>query len=233
LVVYVYSDSRSGETPKKVLGGSSGQLVVDAYTGYNHVTKPDGRERGGCNAHGRRGLFDVRKDVPDMHEALDLILDVYKVEHEAREHNIVGTQKHSELRRERSKPAMDKLHAWLTAQQALLLPQSTAGKAVAYMLNQWQPLTLFLGNPRIPVDNNASERALRVVARGRDAYLFVGNDDCGKNLAVLMTLAHTAAACGKNAEHYLADVLVRILDHPVNRLHELLPQNWVAPTASG
>ncbi len=77
------------------------------------------------------------------------------------------------------------------------------------------------------MDNNRSEGALRIVARGRDAFLFVGSDTCGKNLAMLMTLAHTAAACGKNAELYFADVLVRILDHPVNRLEELLPQNWV------
>jgi len=100
------------------------------------------------------------------------------------------------------------------------------------MLNQWQHLCVFLGSPRVPVDNNRSERALRIVARGRDAFLFVGNDACGKNLAILMTLVHTAAACGKNAEHYLADVLVRILDHPVNRLEELLPQNWVQTTAA-
>ena len=55
----------------------------------------------------------------------------------------------------------------------------------------------------------------------------MGNDECGKNLAMLMTLVHTAAACGKNPDLYLADILVRTLDHPVIRLEELLPQNWV------
>lgn len=232
LVVYVYSPSRSGETPVKVLGSSPGTLVVDAYTGYNQVTKPDGRERGGCLAHGRRGLFDGMPHAPQMQKGLDLILDVYKVEHEAKATGIVGTQAHGELRRTQSVPAMEKLHDWLMVQQAEVLPESKAGKAVAYMLNQWTHLCVFLGSPKVPVDNNASERALRVVSRGRDAYLFVGNDECGENLAKLMTLAHTAAACGKNAELYLADVLVRILDHPVNRLEELLPQNWVPAGAT-
>jgi transposase len=128
---------------------------------------------------------------------------------------------------------MDKLKTWLLIQKDEQLPESKAGKAVAYMLNQWAHLELFLGNPKVPLDNNASERALRVVAHGRDTSLFVGNDQSGKNLAVLMSLAHTAAACGKNPEGYLADVLVRIFDHPGNRLHELLPQNWSPPAPTG
>jgi transposase len=51
LSAYVYSSSRSGETPKNVLGNSKGDLVVDGYTGYNQVTTPDKRRRSGCNAH--------------------------------------------------------------------------------------------------------------------------------------------------------------------------------------
>ena len=94
------------------------------------------------------------------------------------------------------------------------------------MVNQWPYLTRFVGNPKIPIDNNLSERMLRVIARGRATYLFVGNDACGQNLAMLMSLVHTACACGHNPEDYMADVLVRMLGHPVNRLHELLPQSW-------
>ncbi len=233
LVVYVFSPSRSGETPLKVLGASEGTLVVDAYTGYNAVTTPKGRARGGCLSHGRRGIFDAKPSAPEMQVGLDLILDVYKVEHKAKELGIVGTAAHAELRRTESRPAMDKLKTWLLEQKDEQLPESKAGKAVAYMLNQWAHLELFLGNPKVPLDNNASERALRVVAHGRDTSLFVGNDQSGKNLAVLMSLAHTAAACGKNPEVYLADVLVRMFGHPGNRLHELLPQNWSPPVPTG
>ena len=31
---------------------------------------------------------------------------------------------------------------------------------------------------------------------------------------------------GLNPQHYLADVLARIADHPARRIAELLPWNW-------
>ena len=228
-IVYVFSPSRSGETPCAVLGASKGTLVVDAYTGYNQVTKPADRERAGCLAHGRREVFDAKKYAPSMQVALDLILDLYKVEHDAKAAGIVGTAAHGTLRRERSAPIMDKLHLWLTAKKPLHLPQSPAGKAVGYMLNQWEHFKVFLGNPKVPLDNNASERALRVVARGRDSYLFVGNDEAGRNLATLLTLVQSAQACGKNPRDYLADLIVRLPDHKMSRISELMPQNWLSP----
>jgi hypothetical protein len=77
---------------------------------------------------------------------------------------------------------------------------------------------------------NISERMLRIIAQGRATYLFVGNDKCGQNLAMLMSYVHSAVAHGHNPEAYLADVLARILDHPVNRLAELLPRNWQDPS---
>lgn len=233
LVAYVFSPSRSGDTPSKVLGASKGTLVVDGYTGYNQVTKPDRRERAGCLAHVRRELFDAKRDAPELQEGLDLILDVYRVEHKALALGIARTQAHLELRRSEGKPAMDRLQSWLTAQKDNHLPQSPAGKAIGYAINQWSHLTVFLGIAQVPIDNNASERMLRVLARGRSSYLFVGNDGAGQNLAMLMSLCATAEACGKNPQAYLADVLLRVQTHPNSRIDELLPQNWVAAGDSG
>ena len=41
--VYVFAPDRSGETPRRVLGGTVGSLVVDGFTGYNKVSTVDGR----------------------------------------------------------------------------------------------------------------------------------------------------------------------------------------------
>lgn len=228
-VVYKYSPSRSGDTPVEVLGKSTGTLVVDAYTGYNKVTTPAGRDRCGCNSHNRRGYFDALKSAPEMAYGLDLVLDLYRVEHDAKALGVSGTAEHATMRRTRCPPIFAQLKAWCIEQQAVQLPESKAGKAVAYTLNQWDALTRYIGNPKIPIDNNISERMLRIIARGRATYLFVGNDKCGQNLAILMSFVHTAEANGHNPEAYLADVLTRILDHPVNRLAELLPHNWQDP----
>ncbi len=226
VLVYVYSPSRSGQTPVKVLGASQGTLVVDGYTGYNEVTTPDKRERAGCLAHGRRKLFECREKTPEMQEALDLILDVYMVEHIARENDIARSPTHRELRQTFSANAMARLKVWLDKPRPHWLPGEPAGNAVSYIVKNWAAMTVFLERVDVPVDNNASESALRLIAKFRDSSLFVGNDEAGKNLAVLMTLVCTAAAHGLNPETYLADVLLRMQNTPMSRIDELLPQNW-------
>ncbi|MBC8426763.1 IS66 family transposase, partial [bacterium] len=224
---YRFAESRSGQTPVEVLGGTSGTLVVDAYTGYNKVCTPQGRERAGCLAHVRRKLFDARKLAPaEVDVAMALILDVYRVEHDARETGIVGTKKHLALRQSRSRVAMDALHAWLLEQEPKWPPKSGLGRAVRYALKQWTALVVALDDARVPVDNNASERALRVVALGRKNFLFVGHAEAGQNTAMLYSLVASCDANGINPEEYLADVLLRVQTHPAKRIGELLPHNW-------
>lgn len=107
-------------------------------------------------AHGRRGLFDASKNSPEMAQGLELILDLYKVEHEAKALGVGGTAAHAELRRTKSAPVLARLHAWLLAQQEIQLPESKTGKAVAYMVNQWPYLTRFVANPKLPIDTRAA-----------------------------------------------------------------------------
>jgi transposase len=86
--------------------------------------------------------------------------------------------------------------------------------------------TRFLDDPRIPVDNNRSEGALRVVALGRKNFLFAGNEVAGKNLAGIYSLISTCEACGVNPMEYLPDVLRRISSHPAADIDALLPEQW-------
>ena len=224
---YHFASSRSGRTPLEVLGGTAGTLVVDAYSGYNYVCTPEQRERAGCLAHARRKLFDAREMAPEeVPVALGLILDVYRVEHDARADGIVGSKTHLALRQAHARPAMDALHTWLLEHEPKWPPKSKLGRAVRYALKQWPALTVFLGDAAVPVDNNASERALRVIALGRKNFLFVGHAEAGQNTAMLYSLVASCEANGINPEAYLADVLLRVQTHPAARIGELLPHRW-------
>ena len=121
IIVYRFSGSRSGQTPTSVLGDSMGVLVVDMYTGYNEVTSTGKRQRSGCLAHVRRKLFDALAYAPEAQAALDMIRDVYVLEHDARAAGVVRTTAHLQLRQERSRPLMERLHAYLTEQKPLHL----------------------------------------------------------------------------------------------------------------
>jgi transposase len=232
IISYVFSRSRSGETPMRVLGDTAGKLVADAYSGYNKVTVPGRRERAGCLAHLRRKFFEAQSTAPDAAKhAMDFILEVYKIERAALDADLLGTDEHLEMRQTASRGVMDDFKAWLDAEQPRHPPKSPMGEAIGYALGQWDPLTLFLTDAHLPVDNNASERALRVAALGRKNFLFVGHDDAGENLAGLYSLIATCEANQVNPVDYLADVLLRVQSHPASRVDELLPHNWTRPRA--
>jgi transposase len=224
--VYVFSASRSGDTPKAILGGTKGALTIDGYTGYNIVTDVDGRDRTGCWSHARRYLFDALPTAPEAREGLDLILDLFMVERKAVCRDIVGTPAHLVLRRRRSAKVIERLATWLERMAPLFEPRSPMGAALRYLKNQWTRLNAFLDDPLIPIHNNASEAALRIVALLRKNSLFFGNDDAGRRFMILYSLIATCERHDVNPETYLADVLLRLQDHPKARVHELLPHRW-------
>jgi transposase len=228
LVVYRYAPSRSGQTASDLLGSSTGRLVVDQFTGYNAVTKPGKRLRAGCLAHARRKLFEQREH-PETKEALDLIGELYAVEHEAKAAKIVGTDEHLALRTARSRPLFARLLCWGRRQRGTFEPRSAMGRAVRYLLKNFRELGRFLRYASIPPDNNVAEAALRRVALGRSNFLFVGSEHAGHDLALLYTLVASCEKHGLNAIAYLADVLVRVHTHPANRVEELLPHRWKPP----
>jgi transposase len=231
--VYVFSASRSGDTPKVVLGGTQGALTIDGYTGYNVVTDVEGRDRAGCWSHARRHIFDALATAPEAREGLDIILDLFMVERDAANANIVGTDAHLELRRKRSAPILDRLARWMKVSTPLFEPKSPMGEALRYLHNQWARLCTFLDDPLVPIHNNASEAALRIVALMRKNSLFFGNELAGRRFMTLYSLIATCERHDLNPEVYLADVLIRLQDHPADRVAELLPHRWKETYGSG
>jgi transposase len=224
VVAYTFSKDRSGETPVRVLGDSQGELVVDGYTGYNHVTLPGKAERGGCNAHARLKFVDIDDDR--ARQVIELYKPVFAVEEKAQNRGIVGTAEHRALRQERSRPSMEAIHAWCEQHAPQVTPKSPLGEAFRYLNNQWPYLTRFVDHVEIAPHNNLSERLLRTVALGRRNWLFVGHDLAGQNAAMLLSLIATCTLHQVDPEAYLADILLRVQDHPNSSIDELLPHRW-------
>ncbi|QDF03432.1 transposase [Myxococcus xanthus] len=164
--------------------------------------------------------------APEAREALAFILELYRVEAQAREADVVRTAVHRELRQLHSAPVLAQLRTWLEAQAPHHPPKSPLGQAISYAVKQWEALTRFVENERLPLDNNRAESALRKAALGRKNFLFVGHEAAGENLAGLYALVATCEANQVNPEEYLADVMLRVQSHPNSRISELLPHEW-------
>jgi transposase len=226
-VAYHFADNRSGATPKALLEGTKGVLLVDGYSGYNAIDQISSRLRAGCYAHVRRYFFDAIKTSPVAQDALDLIAELYGVEHEAKQKQL-SKAAHTALRKERAGSIRQRFKDWLDAHSLEAPPKSPLGVAIRYTLGQWNELGVFLDDARVPLDNNASERSLRRIALGRKNYLFVGDVASGKSLAGLYSLVATCESRGINPFEYLSDVLARVQDHPAKAIDELLPAAWAA-----
>jgi hypothetical protein len=103
--------------------------------------------------------------------------------------------------------------------------KSDLAGAIRCALSRWDALSLVLRDGRVCLDNNAAERAMRPVPLGRKNWLFAGSDAGGERAAAIYSLTETAKLNSLDPGDYLRQVLERIADHPVKRVHELLPWN--------
>jgi transposase len=232
--IFHYSPDRGGKHPCQHLKNYAGILQADAYAGFNDLyhpaRKPGPITEAACWAHGRRKLFvlaDVAK-APLAIEAVRRIDAIFDVEREI--NGLSATQRHS-IRQVRVAPLVASLEQWMRAERGRLSRHADVAKAMDYMLKRWAAFTRFLDDGRICLTNNAAERGLRGIALGRKAWLFAGSDRGGERAAAMYSLIVTAKLNDVDPRAWLADVLARIADHPVQRLHELLPWNWREPCA--
>ena len=181
--------------------------------------------KGGPCHHVRRKFFDVHAATgsPIAKEALDRIGDLYKIDK-----TIAGLPPDVRRgeRQQRSKPIAEALAAWAETTLRRLSRKSELAKAFRYMRSRWKALLRCFDDGRLALDNNPAERALRCVAIGRKNYLFAGSDAGGHRAAAIYSLIETAKLNRRNPQHYLADVLARIADHPARKIADLLPWNW-------
>ena len=237
-VLFHYSSDRRGVHPQAHLAGYRGILQADAYAGFGELyaaTRAGGAiTEALCWAHGRRRFFELadlarpgRIPAPLALEAVRRIDAIF--EHE-RTINGQSAERRLAWRQEHVLPLVTAFEDWLRHERAKLSRHAEVAKAMDYMLKRWPAFTRFVDDGRICLSNNAAERALRGVALGRKSWLFCGSDRGGRRAAAMYTLIGTAKLNNLDPQAWLADVLERIADQPVRRLHELLPWNWQPST---
>src|SRR5215469_9552316 len=231
VILYDYTATRERAGPEEFLKGYRGYLQADAYGGYDAFFKDPARGliEVGCWAHARRYFHKaLESDQARMGPALLLIAQLYRVEKPARS---LGSGERLRLRQLQSQPILENLHNYLLEIQGKVLPKSPEGRAVRYTLKNWRALTRYCEDGDLPIDNNATERAIRGVAVGRNNWVFFGSDEGGKTAAVLRSFVASCQRVEVDPFVWLKDILSRIADHPITRIAELLPHNWASAQA--
>jgi len=144
VITYRFSPTRNASTAIAFLGGTTGTVQIDGYSGYSSSCSDDGRERVGCWGHARRGFFKCHKDHPEASYVLDRILDLYKVEYRAAEQDILGTDAHLQHRVQLSTPITEEIITWCRENLSHYNPKSPMASAIGYVINQWPTLVVFL-----------------------------------------------------------------------------------------
>jgi transposase len=243
-IFFEYTPKETSAAVGEMFRGYSGYIQADAKSVYDFLFRPPEqrvplddqavdlavRHELGCWSHLRTKFWEaaITKDVV-AREGLARIGRIFELDRSWRR------RPHAEikaLRDEHLRPHVDAFFAWVDVEYDKFKSQrGFLRTALGYAHRQRGPLTQFFDDGRLRLDNNASERALRKIAVGRKAWLFVGSDDHAQAAGNLMTLIASARLHGLDPEVYLRDVF-RVFPHwPRDRYLELAPKYWTATRA--
>ena len=209
-VWFAYSPDRRGERPREHLKLYRGALQADAYAGFQQLYEAGTIVEVACWAHTRRKFHEIHIAHASSitTEAIERIAALYAIEAEIR-----GSTRdlRRTIRQARARPLLDSLFLWLETTLAKLSRKSDTAAAIRYALSRRPALTRYADDGQLEIDNNAAERALRVVALGRKNYLFCGSDAGGERAAHIYSLLGSAKLNnGLDPELYLHHVLERM-----------------------
>jgi hypothetical protein len=172
--------------------------------------------------HARRNFVEAQENDKERCEwMLSTLQKLYQIEEYARKSNLSYDERYH-LRQKEAVPVLEEINHWLKKESVRVLPRSTIGKAIGYMLNQWPRLNVYVTDGRLEIDNNLVENAIRPVALGRKNYLFAGSHGGAARAAIIYTFVANAKLHNVEPFTYLRDVLARISDYPYNQLGDLL-----------
>ena len=220
-----YEESRKGACAEKVLGGYTGVVISDGYSGYNILSKAT---RAGCWAHARRKWVEAMPDGAARENALaakglEYCSRLFEVEQKLEK---LTDRERLEQRRLLSRPIVEEYYTWL---QSIFKPAGKLKKAITYSLNQREYLCAFLDHGEIEISNNQVENAIRPIVVGRKNWLFCDTQAGANASVIIFTLLETAKANGLNPESYLNHLLTvlpeRFAADPLAVTDDLMPWN--------
>lgn len=239
-VVWIYRERRialfftgckhAGENLAEVLKQRPTDLappiqMCDALS--RNVPKPFATLLANCLTHGRRNFVEVTANFPEECQfVLETLGEVYGYDDQARTQGMSPEQRLL-FHQEHSGPLMEALKVWCGAQfeQRKVEPNSGLGKAISYLLNHWEKLTLFLRVPGAPLDNNIAERALKKAILHRKNSLFYKTRNGALMGDLFMSLIHTCELNAVNPFDYLNE-LQRHAEELKQTPSEWMPWNY-------
>jgi transposase len=238
IVLLDYRPGRGQIHPQTFLGDYRGILVSDGYTAWRTL---HGATHVGCMAHSRRRFVEALKTRKNgggpPEQALRFFEQLYRIERQARDRKPDTGETQADcihrFRQQHSLPVLNALKTWLDDIAPKVVPDTKLGDAVSYTLNQWDYLTRYTRDGRMPIDNNILERDIRVFATGRKSWLFSDTVDGAKASAVIYSLMLTCRACGVDPLTWLRHVLTELPQRDeAAEIGDLLPFNFSKTSAA-
>lgn len=226
MVFFEYRPGRGREGPEEMLKNFKGYLQTDGYPLYDFFKQKEDITGLHGMAHARRMFYDaLENDKARAEYALQQFALLYNTERKAKQEALDETTI-MKLRQTQAVPVLQAFEKWMKEQYIQVPPKSAIAKALQYCLGRWNELMLYTSDGKLNIDNNPVENSIRPVAIGRKNYLFAGSHEAAARSAMLYSLLGTCKLHQINPFIWLRDILQRLPSHPINKINELLPQNW-------
>lgn len=238
IVLYDYHKTRNCSHPREFLCNYSGICVTDEYQVYHTIEKErEDLQIAGCWVHARRKVDEALTVIPKAHrnksDAFLVIKQIQAIYREEGKLNELSSKERLMQRQLVIKPLVDALFAYLKKMEPTVPTSGQLRKAYTYILNQEKYLRVFLEDGEVPIDNNASERAIRGFCIGKKNWQMIDTINGAHSSAIIYSIAETAKANNLKPYDYFVYLLEEIPKHMEQKdrtfLEDLLPWSKKLP----
>ena len=238
IVLYDYHKTRNSSHPREFLRDYSGICVTDGYQVYHTLEREhEDLQIAGCWVHARRKFDDALTVIPKAHQnksdAFRVMKQIQAIYREEGKLNKLSSEERLMQRQLVIKPLVDALFAYLKKMEPTVPASGQLRKAYTYILNQEKYLRVFLEDGEVPIDNNASERAIRGFCIGKKNWQMIDTINGAHSSAIIYSIAETAKANNLKPYDYFVYLLEEIPKHMEQKdrtfLEDLLPWSKKLP----